>query len=299
MYDFRIVPETLPFHNPQNLIPNPYLTSFNVCNSIISLHLRKQFKINMKKYILLTVIMMLITAVSSQAYAQKKEKKKKGKSGEVVAPVAAKPLFANNNDTISYIIGADIAHSFAKNNLDLNKDLVFKGFSDGQAKTDTIFSQEQIGAIMMAWQTEMSAKKEALTQQEMAKNMKAGEEYLTANKAKEGVIVLPSGLQYKVLKAGTGESPDDNDMVKVHYTGTLIDGTVFDSSRERGEPIEFPVNGVIAGWTEALKLMKPGSQFMLYIPADLAYGDKTTGPIAAGSTLIFDVELLSFEKKDN
>jgi FKBP-type peptidyl-prolyl cis-trans isomerase len=106
-------------------------------------------------------------------------------------------------------------------------------------------------------------------------------------------------LQYKVLKAGEGESPDDNDVVKVHYTGTLIDGTVFDSSRERGEPIEFPVNGVIAGWTEALKLMKPGSQFMLYIPANLAYGDKKTGPIAEGSTLIFDVELLSFEKKEN
>jgi FKBP-type peptidyl-prolyl cis-trans isomerase FklB len=254
----------------------------------------------MKKYILLTVIMMLVAAVSSQAYAQKKEKKKKGAKEEVVtAPVANKPLFANNNDTISYIIGADIAHSFAKNDLDLNKDLVFKGFSDGQAKTDTVFTQEQIGAIMMAWQQEMSAKKAAVTEKEMAKNVKAGEDYLAANKVKEGVIVLPSGLQYKVLKAGEGESPDDNDVVKVHYTGTLIDGTVFDSSRERGEPIEFPVNGVIAGWTEALKLMKPGAQYMLYIPANLAYGDKKTGPIPEGSTLVFDVELLSFEKKDN
>ncbi len=254
----------------------------------------------MKKYILLTVIVMLIAAVSSQAYAQKKEKKKKGAKEEVVtAPVAAKPLFANNNDTISYIIGADIAHSFAKNDLVLNKDLVFKGFSDGQAKTDTIFSQDQIGEIMMAWQQEMTAKKTALAEAEMAKNVKSGEDYLAANKTKEGVIVLPSGLQYKVIKAGEGDSPDDNDVVKVHYTGTLIDGTVFDSSRERGESIEFPVNGVIAGWTEALKLMKPGSQFMLYIPANLAYGDKKTGPIPEGSTLVFDVELLSFEKKDN
>lgn len=254
----------------------------------------------MKKYILLTVVMMLVAAVSSQAYAQKKEKKKKGKKDDVVeAPVVVKPLFANNNDTISYIIGADIAHSFAKNDLNLNKDLVFKGFSDGQDKKDTIFSQEQIGAIMMAWQQDMSARKAALAEKEMAKNVKAGEDFLSANKAKEGVIVLPSGLQYKVLKAGAGDSPDDNDVVKVHYTGTLIDGTVFDSSRERGEPIEFPVNGVIAGWTEALKLMKPGSQFMLYIPANLAYGDKKTGPIPEGSTLVFDVELLSFEKKDN
>jgi FKBP-type peptidyl-prolyl cis-trans isomerase FklB len=248
----------------------------------------------MKKYILLTAIMILVAAISSQAYAQKKEKKKKGSKEEVVV---AKPAFSNNNDTISYIIGADIAHSFAKNSLDLNKEMVFKGFSDAQAKTDTIFTQEQIGQIMTAWQQEMSAKKMALASQENDRNVKLGDEFLAANKLKEGVIETESGLQYKVIKPGEGESPDDNDMVEVHYTGTLIDGTVFDSSRERGEPIEFPVNGVIPGWTEALKLMKPGAQYMLYIPSKLAYGDKKTGPIPEGSTLIFDVELLEFERK--
>ncbi len=251
----------------------------------------------MKKYILLSAILVLVAAVSSPLFAQKKEKKKKGEAAENTAPVAAKPLFANNNDTISYIIGADIAHSFAKNSLDLNRDLVFKGFMDAQAKTDTLFTEEEIGAIMMAWQQEMSAKKAAQSEIELAKNKKIGEDYLAANSLNAGVIKLPSGLQYKVIKEGAGESPDDNDVVTVHYTGTLVDGTVFDSSRERGEPIEFPVNGVIAGWTEALKLMKPGSQFMLYIPADLAYGDKKTGPIPEGSTLIFDVELLKIEKK--
>jgi len=249
----------------------------------------------MKKYILLSVIMVLVAAISSQAYAQKKEKKKKSKKDEVV--VVAGPAFTSNKDTISYIIGADIAHSFAKNSLDLNKDMVFKGFSDAQVKADTVFTQEQIEAIMTAWQQDMSAKKMALAEQEMTKNVKAGEDFLAANKMKEGVVVLPSGLQYKVLKAGEGNSPDDNDVVTVHYTGTLLDGTVFDSSRERGETIEFPVNGVIPGWTEALKLMKPGAQYMLYIPANLAYGDKQTGPIPEGSTLIFDVELLSFEQK--
>jgi len=248
----------------------------------------------MKKYILLAVIMVSFAAISSQAYAQKKEKKKKSKKGEVTAPAL---VFASNNDTISYIIGADIAHSFAKNSLELNTEMVFKGFADAQSKTDTIFTQEQIGEIMMAWQQEMSAKKQACSAEEMSKNEKIGDEFLAANKQKEGVIELPSGLQYKVIKEGTGESPDDNDMVEVHYTGTLIDGTVFDSSRERGEPIEFPVNGVIAGWTEALQIMKPGSQYMLYIPAKLAYGDKKTGPIPEGSTLIFDVELLEFERK--
>jgi len=248
----------------------------------------------MKKTILFSVIIGLIALVSLPAYAQKKDKKKKSEAAEVVV---AGPVFANNNDTISYIIGADIAKSFAKNSLDLNKEMVFKGFSDAQAKMDTIFSEAQIAQIMMAWQQEMTAKKNAVTEQEAAKNAKLGEEYLAANKAKEGVIELPSGLQYKVIKAGEGESPDDNDMVDVHYTGTLIDGTVFDSSRERGESIQFPVNGVIPGWTEALKLMKPGAQYMLYIPARLAYGDKKTGPIPEGSTLVFDVELLKVEKK--
>jgi len=248
----------------------------------------------MKKYILFSVIIGMIATISLPAYAQKKDKKKKSEAAEVVI---AGPVFTNNNDTISYIIGADIAKSFAKNSLDLNKEMVFKGFSDAQAKLDTIFTEAQVAQIMMAWQQEMTAKKNASSEQEAAKNAKVGEEYLTANKAKEGVIELPSGLQYKVIKAGEGESPDDNDMVDVHYTGTLIDGTVFDSSRERGESIQFPVNGVIPGWTEALKLMKPGAQYMLYIPARLAYGDKKTGPIPEGSTLIFDVELLKVEKK--
>ncbi len=248
----------------------------------------------MKKYILLSVIMVLVAGISSQSYAQKKEKKKKGSKTEAVA---ATTTFASNNDTVSYIIGADIARSFAKNSLELNKEMVFKGFSDAQAKADTIFSEEQVGQIMMAWQQEMTAKKTAVVEQEMAKNLKLGDDYLAANRLKEGVIETASGLQYKVIKAGEGESPDDNDMVEVHYTGTLIDGTVFDSSRERGESIEFPVNGVIPGWTEALKLMKPGAQYMLYIPSKLAYGDKKTGPIPEGSALIFDVELLKFEKK--
>jgi len=249
----------------------------------------------MRKYILLTVILVAVAAVSSQAYAQKKEKKKKSKKCDemVVAPLT----FKNNNDTISYIIGTQIAQSFAKNSLELNKEMVFKGFNDSQAKTDTLFTQEQIGIIMTAWQQEMSTKKMAVSEQEMAKNMKLGEAFLAENKLKEGVIELPSGLQYKVVKEGTGENPDDNDMVSVHYTGTLINGTVFDSSRERGQPVEFPVNGVIPGWTEALKLMKPGAQYILYIPAKLAYGDKRTGPIPEGSTLIFDVELLELEKK--
>jgi len=247
----------------------------------------------MKRIILLSVIMVLVAAVSTSAYAQKKAKKSKTKT----EPAAAAVVLANNTDTISYIIGADIARSFAKNNLELNRDLIFKGFTDSQAKADTLFTEEQIGQIMSAWQQEMGAKKAAIEEQAYANNLKAGDDYLAANKLKEGVIETATGLQYKVIKPGEGESPADTDMVEVHYTGTLIDGTVFDSSRERGESIEFPVNGVIPGWTEALKLMKKGSQYMLYIPAKLAYGNQKTGPIPEGSTLIFDVELIDFVKK--
>jgi len=231
-------------------------------------------------------------AISVDAFAKKKEKKRKCKKSESEIPV-----FMNNLDTVSYIIGADIAKNFANNDIVLNNELVFKGFLDAQSKVDTLFTEEAIGNIMMKWQSELGQKRQELCQQRNDENNKIGEAFLAENKTKEGVVELPSGLQYKVIKEGTGESPDDNDVVEVHYTGKLIDGTKFDSSRDRNEPVEFPVNGVIPGWTEALKLMKPGSQYMLYIPSKLAYGDKKTGPIPEGSTLIFDVELLEVEKK--
>ncbi len=125
---------------------------------------------------------------------------------------------------------------------------------------------------------------------------KAGEDFLAANAKKPGVKVLPSGLQYKVLKSGNGPSPKATDTVKTHYHGTFINGKVFDSSVERGEPVEFPVNGVIKGWTEALQLMKVGDKWQLFIPSDLAYGPDGQGPIPPNSVLVFDVELLGISK---
>jgi FKBP-type peptidyl-prolyl cis-trans isomerase FklB len=128
-------------------------------------------------------------------------------------------------------------------------------------------------------------------------NKKAGQKFLEENKKRPGVVELPSGMQYEIIKDGTGESPTINSTVTTHYTGTLIDGTVFDSSVERKQPAQFPVNGVIKGWTEALQLMKPGSKWMLYIPSDLAYGDGGSPPkIQPGATLIFEVELISVDK---
>ena len=129
-------------------------------------------------------------------------------------------------------------------------------------------------------------------------NLKAGEDFLAANAKKEGVKTTASGLQYKVIKSGSGPSPKPTDTVKVHYNGTLIDGTVFDSSIRRGSPATFPVNGVIPGWTEALQLMKVGDKWQLFIPAKLAYGEQGPGPIGPNATLIFDVELLGIEKPE-
>lgn len=210
---------------------------------------------------------------------------------------AGLPVLTNNTDTISYIIGSDIAHSFKTNEIVINYDMMNKGLQDGLVGADSVFSPEQIQEIMTAWNQEMMKAKQEKSQKESLTNRNIGAEFLAANKTKEGVIELPSGLQYKVIKEGVGVSPADTSMVKVDYVGTLIDGTVFDSSKDRGEPIEFAVNGVIPGWTEALKLMKPGATYMLYIPADLAYGDKKMGKIPAGSTLIFEVDLLAIENK--
>jgi len=150
---------------------------------------------------------------------------------------------------------------------------------------------------IQAFQKEMQAKMVAEMQALAAKNKAAGEAFLAENAKKEGVVVTDSGLQYKIIEEGEGPSPGPSDMATVNYRGTLIDGTQFDSSYDRGQPATFPVGGVIAGWTEALQLMKPGAKWQLFIPADLAYGERGAGKdIGPNSTLVFDVELLSVEK---
>jgi FKBP-type peptidyl-prolyl cis-trans isomerase FklB len=147
-------------------------------------------------------------------------------------------------------------------------------------------------------QKEMHDKQQAKMQEEGAANKKEGDAFLAANKSKEGVVTLPSGLQYKILKAGTGPKPTANDTVECNYRGTLINGKEFDSSYKRGQPADFPVGGVIKGWTEALQLMPVGSKWQLFVPADLAYGDRGAGAdIGPGETLIFEVELMSIQDK--
>ncbi|TPE46016.1 FKBP-type peptidyl-prolyl cis-trans isomerase [Pontibacter mangrovi] len=195
----------------------------------------------------------------------------------------------NLKEKISYIIGRDMATNLKKQGIEVESEAFMQGLKDIQAGTPSSLSQQEVQEAMMALQQEMAQKQNAAG----SANKQEGEAFLAENKNKEGVHTLPSGLQYMVLKEGTGKSPSASDTVTTHYHGTLIDGTTFDSSYERGQPATFPVNGVIAGWTEALQQMKEGAKWRLFIPSELAYGAQGAGDvIGPNATLVFDVELL-------
>jgi FKBP-type peptidyl-prolyl cis-trans isomerase len=173
---------------------------------------------------------------------------------------------------------------------DLNYDLLIKGIRDAYADGEKLMTDEEAEQVWSTFQQNMKASSMKMSEE----NKKKGEEFLAQNKTKEGVVTLPSGLQYKVIKAGSGPKPKLNDTVTTHYRGTLINGSEFDSSYKRNAPASFPVNGVIKGWTEALQLMETGSKWQLWIPSDLAYGPNGAGGvIGPNETLIFEVELLS------
>ncbi|MDD3286629.1 MAG: FKBP-type peptidyl-prolyl cis-trans isomerase [Bacteroidales bacterium] len=198
-----------------------------------------------------------------------------------------------NKDKISYIIGEDIGGSLFREGYDLEIEVMIDALRmAAKGETQNLLSEEEKNTIMAVWQQEMQAKKQAQMQQEGLQAREEGKLFLTANRNQEGVKETESGLQYKVIQEGTGVKPMATDTVNVHYHGKLINGNVFDSSVERGEPISFPLNQVIQGWTEGLQLMTVGSKYTFFIPADLAYGDSPVGTIPAGSTLVFDVELL-------
>lgn len=198
-----------------------------------------------------------------------------------------------NKDKISYIIGEDIGGSLFREGYDLEIEVMIDALRmAAKGETQNLLNEEEKNTIMAVWQQEMQAKKQAQMQQEGLKAREEGKLFLTANRNQEGVKETESGLQYKVVQEGSGVKPMATDTVNVHYHGKLINGNVFDSSVERGEPISFPLNQVIQGWTEGLQLMTVGSKYTFFIPADLAYGDSPVGTIPAGSTLVFDVELL-------
>jgi FKBP-type peptidyl-prolyl cis-trans isomerase FklB len=205
-------------------------------------------------------------------------------------PVAAPSSFKNAADSFSYAIAMSAASFFKEKGINqVNMVLVQKAFNDVFKANKPAFTAEQMNQVIMTQLQKMDRDKTSVVRKE-------GLAFLAANKNKPGVKSLPSGLQYQVIKEGTGAKPTLTDKVKVHYHGMLTDGTVFDSSVDRGEPIVLSVNGVIAGWTEALQLMPVGSKWKLFIPSDLGYGDRGAGPtIKGGATLIFDVELINIE----
>ncbi|NRD71426.1 FKBP-type peptidyl-prolyl cis-trans isomerase [Psychrobacter okhotskensis] len=196
------------------------------------------------------------------------------------------------NEKVGYSLGYMMAEGNKEAVGDLNLDTFEKGFRDGYEGNDSALTQEQMQEVLMTYQKEQEAKFVKDMESKATDNKAAGEAFLAANAKKEGVKKTASGLQYKVITPGTGKSPKATDVVEVNYEGKLIDGTVFDSSYERGEPIEFPLNQVIAGWTEGLQLMKEGGKYEFYIPSDIAYGEAGNSGIEPNSTLIFTVELL-------
>lgn len=205
----------------------------------------------------------------------------------------------DKKDKISYSIGVDIGKSILKQKIDINTESFVQGFKDGQSDKSTLMTEDEIRQTLMALQTEMLERQKTDMKNLATKNLTDGQKFLEDNKKKQGVITLPSGLEYRIIKEGKGESPKATDVVTTHYRGKLIDGTEFDSSYNRGEPVKFTVNGVIPGWTEALQLMKPGAKWELFIPSKLAYGEHGVGQIIGpNSTLIFEVELLSVEKAE-
>ena len=201
----------------------------------------------------------------------------------------------DNKSKISYAIGVRTGQNLASQNIDLDIPSVLAGMKHAlRGDKKLLMTDKEISDALQNLQNERRKKLEQLGE----KNKKAGEEFLAANAKKDGVVTLKSGLQYKVLTKGKGPIPKKGDTVVTHYVGTLIDGTEFDSSRRRGTPATFPVTGVIAGWVEALQLMPVGSKWMLYIPAQLAYGERGAGRlIGPNATLIFEIELMEIKKK--
>lgn len=203
----------------------------------------------------------------------------------------------NQTDSVSYAIGLDIGKNLKNQNIEVTPEVLAQGIKDIMDSNKTLLTETQAQEVLMAFQKQLMAKHEEMMKGQGDKNKLAGEEFLAANKAKEGVVTLPSGLQYKVIKMGTGKKPKATDNVTVHYRGTLIDGTEFDSSIGRGEPATFQLDQVIKGWTEGVQLMPVGSKFEFYIPSDLGYGERGAGQIIQpNSTLIFEVELISINK---
>ena len=222
------------------------------------------------------------------------------KTGPATKPRTQSVLtLKTQKDKLSYALGMNLGSNLHKETVEVDPAIVLRGLKDGLASGKTLLTEDEARTTLTQLQTEVRSKQQEKMKVAGEMNKKEGVEFLAANKTKEGVVILPSGLQYKILTAGTGPKPTASDTVVCNYRGTLISGGEFDSSYKRGQPASFPVNGVIKGWTEALQLMPVGSKWQLFVPAELGYGDRGAGAdIGPGATLIFEVELLSIQGKD-
>ncbi len=235
----------------------------------------------MKKNVLFVLFAFVITALLLSCDS------KKGNSDVTLE---------TKQDSVSYALGMTIGENFKNQSIEIVAEAFAQGVSD-LLFDSTIFDNIEKDRIMLAFQEELTQKQEAETMMKAGENRKLADDFFAENIKKEGVEKTKSGLQYKIIEQGTGPHPNPTDEVTVHYVGKLLDGTVFDSSKDRGQPATFPLNRVIPGWTEGLQLISKGGHAILYIPADLAYGDRGAGEkIPGGSALIFEVELIDFTK---
>jgi FKBP-type peptidyl-prolyl cis-trans isomerase FklB len=225
---------------------------------------------------------------------------KPGQASGTARAKSATPLtLKTQNDKASYAVGLGLGKSLKRDGVDVDPAIVSRGLRDALAGGKTLLTDDEVKTTMTAVQADVRKRQEAKLQVAGETNKQEGEAFLAANKTQEGVVALPSGLQYKILKEGTGPKPAATDSVVCNYRGTLLNSTEFDSSYKRGQPITLPVNGVIKGWTEALQLMPVGSKWQLFVPSELAYGARGAGgAIGPNATLVFEIELLSIQAKD-
>ncbi len=239
----------------------------------------------MKKAILTLVCLMFLTTSCNQ-------------KNDPEETAATPETLTTQQEKVSYSIGMDIGRTISQQGLEVDSEFVALGISHAFSNATTLLTPEEAKEVLTQWQQELMEKRAQEIKKQAEENAATGKAFLEENAEKEGVVTLESGLQYKIIEEGNGTSPAEDDIVTVHYKGTLVDGTEFDSSYARNQPATFPVNGVIKGWTEALQKMKTGDHWMIYIPAELAYGERQAGPtIGPNSTLIFDVNLLSVQDK--
>ncbi len=245
------------------------------------------------KTVALLLASALASAVSAQALAQA------APSPAPAPPMPAPPKGLESSQAqASYAIGLNLGAALHRDSVDVDAGIVMQGFQDGLSGATPKLSPEAMRAAVTQLQAVVQARRQEKAAKLSEANKAQGAAFLKANAAKAGVVTLPSGLQYEILKAGTGPKPKADDEVLCQYRGTLLDGTEFDSSYKRGEPASFTVNGVIKGWTEALQLMPVGSKWKLFVPADLAYGERGAGSdIGPNAVLIFEVELVSIQPK--